>query len=143
MVGTTRAAYLLDICCQRLRQLLKEGRIEGAVKIGRFWQIPLFNGMPRIQEGTRGPEGTWKERMQQAMTRIHINKHILDSNRTNNEQEPIIAVRRGSSPPDYYHQVHISGESNVVYNPDKPLNCGAVLWIEVNPEIEIVGTRFA
>ncbi|NEP36908.1 MULTISPECIES: helix-turn-helix domain-containing protein, partial [unclassified Moorena] len=41
IVGTTQAAFLLGICVQRVRQLLKNGRIKGAQKVGRFWQIPL------------------------------------------------------------------------------------------------------
>jgi excisionase family DNA binding protein len=43
MIGTTEAAFLLGICCHRVRQLLQAGRIIGAVKVGRFWRIPLFN----------------------------------------------------------------------------------------------------
>ncbi len=39
-VGTIEAAHLLGICHQRVRQLLKAGRIKGAEKVGRFWQIP-------------------------------------------------------------------------------------------------------
>ncbi len=33
-VGTVKAAFLLKICPQRVRQLLLEGRIEGAFKEG-------------------------------------------------------------------------------------------------------------
>lgn len=47
-IGTTKAAYLLGICHQRVRQLLSEGRIKEAAKVGRFWQIPLFKGMPQV-----------------------------------------------------------------------------------------------
>ncbi len=143
LIGTRKAANLLDICCQRLRQLLKEGRIQGARKIGRFWQIPLFNGMPKVQPGKRGPKGTWRKRIQQADTRIHINRKIFDSNRTNKQQEPIIAVHKGSRPPAYYHEVKITGACRIVYRPDRPLSCGAVLWIEVDPGVETVAQKFA
>ena len=60
IVGTTEAARLLSICTQRVRCLLKEGRIVGAEKVGRFWQIPLFNGIPIVNKGSRGPKGTWR-----------------------------------------------------------------------------------
>ncbi|WP_293077022.1 hypothetical protein [Moorena sp. SIO3H5] len=32
-IGTTQAAYLLGICVQRVRQLLKSGRIKGFVTV--------------------------------------------------------------------------------------------------------------
>ena len=78
LIGTTKAANLLDVCCQRVRQLLKAGRILGARKIGRFWQIPLYNGMPKVIPGTRGPKSTCRKRMQEADTRIHINRKKFD-----------------------------------------------------------------
>ncbi len=59
LIGTSQAASLLDVCPQRVRQLLKEGRVVGAEKIDDFWRIPLFNGMPKVIEGTRGPKSTW------------------------------------------------------------------------------------
>jgi len=49
IVGTTQAASLLDISCQRLRQLLKQGRVRGAEKVGRSWQIPQS---PPLRAGT-------------------------------------------------------------------------------------------
>ncbi len=141
-VNTSAAAFLLDVCSSRIRQLLLEGRIFGAVKVGRFWQIPLFDGMPKIKDGTRGPKSSWKTRFQKAITRIHINKHKLDRNRKHNELEPIIAVRRGSDV-EYCHAVEIKGPSKLVYRPEKPLSCckSAVLWIEVEPNIEVVMQR--
>jgi hypothetical protein len=60
LVGTVQAAYLLGICCQRLRQLLKEERIQGAKKVGRFWQIPLFRGMPKMKKRGKGERGKGK-----------------------------------------------------------------------------------
>ncbi|MEO1431693.1 MAG: hypothetical protein AAFV71_22060 [Cyanobacteria bacterium J06633_8] len=72
MVGTTQAARLLKICTQRVRQLLYEARIVGAKKVGRFWQIPTFNGMPKIKIGKRGPKGTWRKRLSSAPTLIYV-----------------------------------------------------------------------
>jgi hypothetical protein len=31
--------------------------------------------------------------------------------------------------------VHILGECKVVYSPDKPLSCGAKVWIETDAEV--------
>jgi hypothetical protein len=142
LIGTTKAANLLDLCCQRVRQLLKAGRILGARKIGRFWQIPLYNGMPKVIPGKRGPKSTCRKRMQEADTRIHINRKKFDENRAKEKQDPIIAVHKGSRPPVYYDEVEITGACRMIYRPDKPLSCGAVLWIEVDPGVEIKPLRF-
>ncbi len=40
-VGTTQAAFLLNISTARLRLLLRQGRLKGAEKFKRFWVIPL------------------------------------------------------------------------------------------------------
>ena len=32
----------------------------------------------------------------------------------------------------------LKGDSKVVYSPDKPLSCGAKVWIETNGEVTIV-----
>ena len=38
---------------------------------------------------------------------------------------------------DYGHKVEILGPSKVVYSPDKPLSCGARVWIETEAEVKI------
>jgi hypothetical protein len=149
LVSTTQAAFLLNVSTSRIRQLLSEGRIFGAIKIGHFWQIPLFEGgKPKVSEGKAGPQNRWRlpgGGFQKAATRIHINKHKLDKNRNHNKIDPIIAVRRGSAKPEYCHTVEIKGPSKLVYRPEKPLNVckSAVLWIEVDPTVEVVATKFA
>jgi len=35
----------------------------------------------------------------------------------------------------YAHEVHISGPCKIVYSPDKPLSCGAKVWIETECEV--------
>ncbi|NES05784.1 MAG: hypothetical protein F6K22_25015, partial [Okeania sp. SIO2F4] len=56
-VGTTEAAFLLNISTARLRLLLRQGRLKGAEKVKRFWVIPLNSrGMPEITPGRRGPQ---------------------------------------------------------------------------------------
>jgi hypothetical protein len=39
----------------------------------------------------------------------------------------------------YCHGVEIAGPSKVVYSPDKPLSCGAKVWIETESEVTLVG----
>ena len=65
---------------------------------------------------------------------IHINHHVIKSNHKNNKREPVITVKTYNSN-TYGHQVHILGECKVVYSPDKPLSCGAKVWIETDAEV--------
>ena len=37
----------------------------------------------------------------------------------------------------YAHEVRIEGPSKIVYRPDKPLSCGARVWIETYGEVEL------
>ena len=88
LIGTTEAAFLLNISAVRLRQLLQQGRVIGAYKQGRRWVIPLTKGMPKIKPGSRGPKGTWGKRPRTAETRIHINRKVFADNRANGTNEP-------------------------------------------------------
>jgi hypothetical protein len=141
-VSTTQASRLLCICCQRVRQLLKQGRIKGAEKIGLFWRIPLFNGMPKIIEGSRGPKGTWKRRVQKVLNFIHVYNENLKRNRSSGENNPVFIVKRGTHTV-YCHEVEITSPCKLVYRPNQPLDTGAVLWIEVEDGMNIVTYVFA
>ena len=141
MVGTTQAAYLLGICCQRVRQLLKQGRIENARKIGRHWQIPLFNGMPKVVPARKGPKGTWRQRVRKAPIRIHVNQHIIKENKKHGTTKPVIKIQGGKRS-GCCHYVEIMGKSRVVYQPDKAIACGARVWIEVEPEVMVIPKVF-
>ena len=68
------------------------------------------------------------------MKRIHINQHKIRSNHKTGEREPVITVKEGRSN-TYGHSVQIKGDSTVVYSPDKPLSCGAKVWIETDAEV--------
>ncbi|MCJ8279476.1 MAG: helix-turn-helix domain-containing protein [Rivularia sp. ALOHA_DT_140] len=135
IVGTTEAAKLLRICVQRVKQLLYEGRIKGAKKVGRFWKIPLYGKKPKVAKGSRGPKGNWTKRIR-AATIIHVNQLRIRSNRKNGKNEPVVRVQRGSKA-THYHEIEINGRCKVVYR-KKPLGCGASVWLEVEPYIEII-----
>jgi hypothetical protein len=66
--------------------------------------------------------------------RIHINQHKIRSNKKNNTNEPVITVKTSKSN-DYAHEVKIEGPSKVIYSPDKPLSCGARVWIETDEKV--------
>jgi hypothetical protein len=74
-------------------------------------------------------------------TRIHINQHHIKANKKGPEGErlPVITAK------DYQqnrkgNDVRILDEAGrevarVVYSPDKPLDCGAHVWIETTHEV--------
>ena len=68
--------------------------------------------------------------------RIHINQHKIRSNKKNNLKEPVITVKTSKSN-DYATEVEIKGPSKIIYSPDKPLPCGARVWIETDSEVQI------
>ena len=144
-IGTTEAAHLLGICHQRVRQLLKEGRIKGAEKVGRFWQIPIFKGMPQIIKGRRGPQGTWKKRRQQASNYICVDRNKIRKNKTKgNMKEGVILIKHGKNKThSECHYLEIKGPARLVYQPNRPLGCGATVWLEVDPSIELVAKVFS
>jgi len=68
---------------------------------------------------------------------IHINKHNIRFNSKNPETlKPVVTVKQGKSN-TYAMSVKINGPSELVYRPDKPLSCGARVWIETLADIEI------
>ena len=66
--------------------------------------------------------------------KIHVNMHIIRRNHKTGEREPTITVKT-SKTNTYAHEVEILGPSKVIYSPDKPLSCGARLWIETDSEV--------
>ena len=66
--------------------------------------------------------------------RIHINQHKIRSNKKNNLKEPVITVKTSKSN-DYATGVEIKGPSKIIYSPDKPLPCGARVWIETDEKV--------
>jgi len=66
--------------------------------------------------------------------RIHINQHVIRANKKNGTTDPVITVKT-SSRNIYADRVEIRGASNVVYSPDKPLSCGARVWIETEAPV--------
>ena len=63
--------------------------------------------------------------------RIHINQHVIRANKKNGTHNPVITVKT-SKRNHYTYAAEIDGLSRVVYSPNKPLNCGARVWIETD-----------
>lgn len=66
--------------------------------------------------------------------RIHVNMHVVRKNHKTGERKPALTVKTSKSN-TYCHEVEIKGPSKVVYSPDKPLSCGARVWIETDEEV--------
>jgi hypothetical protein len=74
-------------------------------------------------------------------TIIHINQHNIKSNAKNKANLPVITCKTYKEN-KYANEVAIldkNGEvaAKVIYSPDKPLSCGARVWIETYNQIEI------
>ena len=76
------------------------------------------------------------------IARIHVNQHVIKANAKNGENNPIFTIKQGGKN-TYAHNVKVKGEMELVYSPDKPLSCGAKVWIETRGEIELDGKKIA
>ena len=95
-VGTTQAAFILNISTARVRVLLKEGRILGAHKNGRSWLIPLNSqGIPEIIPGRRGPQGTWNKGQRTSKTVIHVLPSVIQAHQKNATSLPAVNIQQG------------------------------------------------
>ena len=87
------------------------------------------------------------------LKRIHVNQHAIKRNAKKAahrekldrlkmwaeaemvpDDEPPITVKTYKSNEKCF-EVEINGPSKVIYSPDKPLSCGARLWIETDAEV--------
>ena len=71
-------------------------------------------------------------------TRIHVNQHNIRANAKggNSRYLPVITAK------DYKQnrlgfEAEITGPCRVVYRPDKPLSCGAKVWIETDAPVNV------
>lgn len=69
-------------------------------------------------------------------TLIHINQHIIRANKATGSMDPVITCKQGSKN-TYAMEAEILGPCKVVYSPDKPLSCGARVWIETEAEVRL------
>jgi hypothetical protein len=78
---------------------------------------------------------------------IHVNQHKIKSNWKKIQElggiyrysdiEPVLTCKTYKEN-IYGFEMKIKGPSSVIYRPDKPLPCGAKVWIETHAEVEIV-----
>lgn len=68
--------------------------------------------------------------------RIHVNQHNIRANKKDGGDRPVLTVKTYKSN-TYGHEVEILGPSKLVYSPEKPLSCGARVWIETEADVLI------
>lgn len=73
-------------------------------------------------------------------TIVHVNQAVIKSNIRKELQEPVLTVKQGKNN-TYAMEVDILGPCKVIYSPDKPLSCGARVWIETESEVIPVGNK--
>ena len=71
-------------------------------------------------------------------TKIHVNQHVIRRNNKLKDpdafHEPPITVKQGTLN-TYCKAVEVTGPCVIKYSPDKPLSCGAKVWIETDSSI--------
>ena len=75
-----------------------------------------------------------------SIKRIHVNQHKIKSNKKYNLNDPVLTVKTSKSN-TYGHKVVIHGPSKIVYRPNKPLSCGARVWIETESKVEVIDEK--
>jgi hypothetical protein len=68
------------------------------------------------------------------LRRIHVNQHVIRTNKRTGSNDPPLTVK-SSQGNERCHDVEILGPSRVIYSPEKPLACGARVWVETHSEI--------
>jgi hypothetical protein len=67
---------------------------------------------------------------------IHVNQHVIKSNKKTGKRDACLTVKTYKDN-TYAHEVVINGPCRIVYSPDKPLSCGATVWIETMSEVTL------
>jgi hypothetical protein len=75
-------------------------------------------------------------------TIIHVNQHVIKSNKKTGANDPVLTVKTYKDN-RYAHFVRIKGDSTIMYSPDKPLSCGAHVWIETHGDVILDEDYFA
>jgi len=72
-------------------------------------------------------------------TIVHVNQHHIRSNinASKEDRKPVLTVKTYKSN-QYGNEVVIDGPCKIVYSPDKPLSCGARVWVETQDVVHVI-----
>jgi len=66
--------------------------------------------------------------------------HTIRANKRDGGNRPPVTVKTYNSN-RYAQEVIIKGPAKVIHRPNKPLSCGARVWIETDAEVELIGEQ--
>ena len=74
-------------------------------------------------------------------TIIHVNQQRIQQNRKYDKKQPVITAKTYKDN-RYGHEAIIYGQdgkpaATVIYSPNKPLSCGARVWIETHNKVDV------
>lgn len=78
------------------------------------------------------------------LKRVHVNMHAIRRNKKRErgdlegEIEPVITVKHGKNN-TYGFEVDMPDGCSVIYRPEKPLSCGATLWVSTRGRVIVDG----
>ena len=67
---------------------------------------------------------------------VHINQHVIKKNAKTGERNPVITCKTYKDNIYGYEADFTNGK--VIYSPDKPLSCGAKVWIETTDPVQVL-----
>lgn len=75
-------------------------------------------------------------------TIIHVNQQTIQKNRKHGTQDPVITCKTYKEN-KYANEVIIYGQdgleaARIRHSPNKPLSCGARVWIETQNKVEVL-----
>lgn len=73
--------------------------------------------------------------------KVHVNQHKIRGNLKHGRNDPPIAIRGPGRGVRYAYEVELVGAARVIYSPNKPLSCGARLWIEADDALIMGGVN--
>ena len=75
-------------------------------------------------------------------TVIHVNQHVIKKNVRDGSQEPVLTVKTYKQNVYGHEAILFDAEgrevARVIYRPEKPLSCGARVWIETHNPVDVI-----
>ena len=82
--------------------------------------------------------------MRHKKTIVHVNMHVIKRNAKTGEREPPLTVKTYKNNVRCNEAILYDDAGNevarVTYSPDRPLSCGARVWLECRCRVEVIGT---
>jgi len=68
--------------------------------------------------------------------RIHVNQHVIKSNRKHGKTDAVLTIKTTKNNIKANH-IMIGDNVRLCYAPESPLACGATIWIETTEQVSI------